>query len=59
MSAGAAAHRHRWAVVDFFVEDDRPMMRQACACGVTRAIHAWDRTWDPTSAPRAKVTPWT
>jgi hypothetical protein len=40
-------HRHRWAVVDFFVEDERPMMRQACACGATRAIRAWDRSWDP------------
>jgi hypothetical protein len=40
-------HRHRWSVVDFYVEQDRPMMRQACACGAMRAIRAWDRSWQP------------
>ena len=40
-------HRHQWSVVDFYVEEDRPMMRQACACGAARAIRAWDRFWDP------------
>jgi hypothetical protein len=44
-----AEHRHRWAVIDFFVEDDRPMMRQACRCGASRSIRAWDRTWEPPS----------
>jgi hypothetical protein len=48
----ASEHRHQWSVVDFYVEDDRPMMRQSCACGATRSIRAWDRTWDPTT-PRA------
>jgi hypothetical protein len=42
-----ALHRHRWAVIDFFVDQDRPMMRQSCACGGRRAIPAWDRSWDP------------
>jgi len=46
-----AAHRHRWSVVDFLVQDNRPMMRQACACGAERAIPAWDRTWEPPSGP--------
>jgi hypothetical protein len=41
------AHRHRWSVVDFFVDKDRPMVRQTCACGATRAIRAFDRTWTP------------
>ncbi len=40
-------HRHQWAVVDFYVEEDRPKMRQACICGAARAIRAWDRFWDP------------
>lgn len=40
-------HRHRWSVVDFYVEDDRPMMRQTCSCGAERAIRAWDRSWEP------------
>jgi len=30
-------HRHQWSAVDFCVEHDRPMMRQACACGGVRA----------------------
>jgi hypothetical protein len=41
------AHRHRWSVVDFFAEKDRPMVRQTCACSATRAIRAFDRTWAP------------
>jgi hypothetical protein len=41
------AHRHHWLVVDFFVADDRPMLRQACACGAKRSIPAWDRSWTP------------
>lgn len=49
-------HRHQWSVVDFYVERDRPMMRQACACGATRAIRAWDRFWDP-AAQAAKDKP--
>jgi len=40
-------HRHQWSVVDFYVAQDRPMMRQACACGAEREIRAWDRVWDP------------
>jgi hypothetical protein len=40
-------HRHRWSGVDFFVAADRPMMRQACACGATRDVRAFDRTWSP------------
>lgn len=40
-------HRHQWSVVDFYVDDDTPMMRQACACGAERAIRAWDRSWEP------------
>ncbi|MEA2652196.1 MAG: hypothetical protein QOI85_1917 [Chloroflexota bacterium] len=43
-------HRHKWSAVDFYVERDRPMMRQACACGAERAIRAWDRSWQPTPA---------
>jgi hypothetical protein len=46
------AHRHRWAVVDFFVDGDRPMMRQACTCGLERAIPAWDRSWSPPAPGR-------
>ena len=42
-------HNHRWSVVDFHIEHDRPMMRQACACGAGRVIPAWDRTWVPPS----------
>jgi len=41
------AHRHQWTGADFFVADDRPMMRQACACGATREIRAFDVTWNP------------
>ena len=49
------AHRHAWSVVDFGLTDGRPIMRQACACGATRTVPAWDRSWTPpeptTSAP--------
>jgi len=41
------AHRHQWRGADFYVADDRPMMRQACACGTTREIRAFDVTWTP------------
>jgi hypothetical protein len=51
----AEAHRHRWSVIDFFVERDRPMLRQSCACGATRAIPAWDRSWSPDPAPEAST----
>ena len=40
-------HRHQWSVVDFYVDEGRPMMRQACACGAERTLRAWDRFWDP------------
>jgi hypothetical protein len=39
--------------VDFFVHDDRPMMRQRCACGAERDIPAWDRHWEPPDAGQA------
>jgi len=42
-----ATHRHTWSVVDFGVADDRPFMRQRCACGVERTVPAWDRAWTP------------
>lgn len=42
-----AAHRHGWSVVDFGVVDDRPIMRQQCACGAERVVPAWDRSWTP------------
>jgi hypothetical protein len=41
------AHRHQWTGVDFYVAEGRPMMRQACACGTTREIRAFDVTWNP------------
>lgn len=41
------AHRHQWTGADFYVADGRPMMRQACACGATREIRAFDVTWNP------------
>ena len=43
-------HRHQWSVVDFYLDADRPMMQQACACGAERAIRAWDRFWEPQAA---------
>jgi hypothetical protein len=51
----ADAHRHRWSVVDFFVDHDRPMLRQSCACGATRAIPAWDRSWSPDTGPAVRA----
>ncbi|HET8587533.1 MAG TPA: DsbA family oxidoreductase [Candidatus Limnocylindria bacterium] len=51
-------HGHRWAVTDFGLVDDRPMMRQRCACGAQRTIPAWDRTWQPRASWRlAAVDP--
>ena len=41
------AHRHRWTGIDFFVADDRPMMRQTCPCGAIRDVRAFDVTWEP------------
>ena len=43
----AVTHRHTWTGVDFFVADDRPMMRQTCGCGAFRDVRAFDVTWDP------------
>jgi len=40
-------HRHAWSSLDFFVADDRPMIRQHCGCGSERAVPAWDRSWTP------------
>jgi predicted DsbA family dithiol-disulfide isomerase len=45
-------HSHRWAVIDFGLADDRPVMRQRCACGAERTIPAWDRTWQPRASWR-------
>lgn len=42
------SHRHAWSVVDFGIADGRPIMHQACACGATRTVPAWDRAWTPT-----------
>ena len=42
-----SAHRHAWSIVDFGVADGRPLVRQACACGATRTVSAWDRSWTP------------
>jgi hypothetical protein len=42
-----ATHRHTWTGVDFFVADDRPMMRQTCGCGAIRDVRAFDVTWKP------------
>jgi hypothetical protein len=55
-------HRHRWSVVDFYVDQDRPMMHQACSCGAVRGIRAWDHFWDPQAPtevrqPTAAVEP--
>lgn len=41
------SHRHAWSVVDFGIADGRPIMRQACSCGATRTVPAWDRAWTP------------
>jgi predicted DsbA family dithiol-disulfide isomerase len=45
-------HSHRWAVIDFGLADDRPVMRQRCPCGAERTIPAWDRTWQPRASWR-------
>lgn len=42
-----APHRHAWSVVDFGIADDRPFVRQRCACGAERTVPAWDRSWTP------------
>ena len=47
MPESTAAHRHTWTGADFFVDDDRPMMRQTCPCGAARDIRAFDVTWEP------------
>jgi predicted DsbA family dithiol-disulfide isomerase len=47
-----AEHSHSWAVVDFGLVDDRPMMQQRCDCGAERTIPAWDRTWQPRASWR-------
>ena len=50
--AGASApHVHAWVGVAFSMEGDRPLFRQACACGADRAIRAWERYWDPAEGP--------
>lgn len=52
----ATNHRHAWRVVDFLIVDGRPMMSRACDCGVTRAIPAWNRTWEPPNRPEQDGT---
>jgi hypothetical protein len=49
--SGTGPHRHRWSQVDFFVDGERPMVRSTCACGETRTIRAFDRTWEPSDVP--------
>jgi predicted DsbA family dithiol-disulfide isomerase len=51
-------HIHQWAVIDFGLVDDRPMMHQRCDCGAERTIPAWDRSWQPQPSWRlAQVEP--
>ncbi len=45
-----ADHRHAWAVTDLFHDGDRPMVAQACGCGATRTIRAFERYWRPDDA---------
>jgi hypothetical protein len=43
-------HRHRWVGVDFYLDADRPMMLQTCACGAERRLRAFNRSWTPDQA---------
>jgi hypothetical protein len=43
-------HRHRWSGVEFYLEADRPMIRQTCPCGAERRLRAFERYWDGQAA---------
>ena len=46
--APAAAHEHDWALMQFALVDDRPVVRQQCgACRLVRSYRAWERYWVP------------
>jgi hypothetical protein len=43
-------HRHRWIGVDFYLDGERPMLRQTCTCGAERRLRAFSRYWEPDEA---------
>ena len=44
----AAQHAHAWALMQFELVDEHPVVRQQCVtCGFVRRYRAWERYWDP------------
>jgi hypothetical protein len=48
-------HEHAWALVQFELVDDHPVVRQHCTtCGLVRRYRAWERYWSPTTAAHGR-----
>ncbi len=50
-AAGSALHVHEWQGYTFGFDGEHPVAEQACACGATRSIRAWEATWEPGGPP--------
>lgn len=45
-------HVHRWSAMRFEIADGHPWVVEMCAtCGNTRRYRAFERFWDPGTAP--------
>lgn len=48
---GRTTHVHAWQGYVFGFDGEHPVAEQSCACGATRAIRAWEATWEPGGPP--------
>ena len=54
-SGTPAGHEHAWALMQFELVDDHPVVRQRCeTCGHVRRYRAWERYWTPPASARAR-----
>ena len=57
MTEDAGPHRHRWAGIELFLRTGHPYMNQACPCGATQELRAFERYWQPEPAAPAPLDP--
>jgi hypothetical protein len=48
---GEARHVHDWSGMAFELDGEHPIAVQACPCGATRSIRAWEAYWEPGGPP--------